>query len=360
MWGLGKISGQIFFDRIRCLVKPKPCVKYNFYTVDAKAVIKTIGKAKALDALNDMLMIRNFEQRGEQSYQMGKVWGFYHAYIGQEAIQTSATYALGKDKNLWVTTYRCHALALLLGMSVQEGMSELYGKATGNAQGRGGSMHLYADNMYGGFGIVGGQWPIGAGLAFSLKYRGIEDEISICFGGDGSVFQGTFHETANMAKLWNLPALFVIENNQMSMGTQIERGIAKLPVGENVSKAYGIKSYTVDGMDFCACYSVFQEARNYIQTNKEPVILEAVTNRFRGHSISDAATYRTKEELKKIMERDPILLFKELLKEVGFVTEEEFEEMNKRKKEEMIEAMKVADADPYPDIAVLEDGVYIE
>lgn len=334
-------------------------IEYDFTKGDADKVLSLLGKEKALSVLDEMLLIRNFEQRGEQAYQAGKVWGFYHAYIGQEAIQTAAVYAMGKKEHLWATTYRCHALALLLGMTPKEGMAELYGKATGNAGGRGGSMHMYTDNMYGGDGIVGGQWAFGAGLAFSLKYRDVKKQIAVCFGGDGSVVQGTFHETMNLAMLWDLPLMIVIENNQLGMGTQIHRAIANLPIGENLAKAYGTKSYTVNGMDFCDCFTVFKEAYETICQTSKPVIIEAVGHRFRGHSISDAAHYRTKEELQKITEQDPILLFVEYLKRKGWVTEDEVEERKKLKKDLIIQAMQFAEESPFPDINTLEEGVII-
>jgi pyruvate dehydrogenase E1 component alpha subunit len=334
-------------------------VVYNYVKGDPDTVLALLGKEKAIQALDDMLLIRNFEQRGEQAYQAGKVWGFYHAYIGQEAIQTAAAFALGKKEHYWTTTYRCHALALLLGMSPKEGFCELYGKANGNAGGRGGSMHMYTDNMFGGDGIVGGQWGLGAGLAFSLKYKNLEDQVAVCFGGDGSVAQGTFHEAMNMAALWKLPLMVVIENNQLGMGTQIHRAIANLPMGENLAKAYGIKSYTVDGMDFCDCFSVFKEAFEWICKTGEPVIIEAVGHRFRGHSISDAAGYRTKEQLAKIIERDPIVIFSDYLKKKGWITESDLEVMKKAKRDEMVEAMKFAEESPFPDINTLEEGVIV-
>lgn len=339
--------------------KEKPCIQYNFFPVDSKQVLKELGKEQVLAALDEMLMIRNFEQRGEQAYQSGKVWGFFHSYAGQEAIQVGAVHALERKKQLWVTTYRCHALALLLGMTPKEGMCELYGKANGNAQGRGGSMHLYTDNMFGGNGIVGGQWPMGAGLAFSLKYRKIKDAIAVCFGGDGSVVQGTFHEMANLAKLWGLPLLIVIENNQLGMGTQIERAICNFPIGESFAKGYGIKSYTVDGMNFFKCYAAFKEAAKYIQEHQEPVILEAVTHRFRGHSISDSAEYRSKEDLVKIKELDPIDALASFLEQEGVLTKAEFEAMNHKRRDEMVEVMKFADASPFPNPETLEEGVII-
>ena len=331
--------------------------KYNFSKGDSEKILGLLGREKAIAALDDMLLIRNFEQRGEQAYQAGKVWGFYHAYIGQEAIQTAAMYAIGREEHLWTTTYRCHALALLLGMTVKEGMCELYGKANGNAKGRGGSMHMYTDNMFGGDGIVGGQWGVGAGLAFSIKYREQKNKIAVCFGGDGSVAQGTFHESMNLAALWKLPLMVVIENNQLGMGTQIHRAIAYLPIGEIVAIAYGIKSYTVDGMNFFDCFSVFQEAYDWILKKEEPVIIEAVGHRFRGHSISDAAHYRTKEELQKITEQDPIAFLAEALKNKGWLTDEKLEEMKKVRRDEAVDAMKFADESPFPDINTLEEGV---
>ncbi|MBM3193754.1 MAG: pyruvate dehydrogenase (acetyl-transferring) E1 component subunit alpha [Chlamydiae bacterium] len=335
-------------------------VTYNFSKGDPEKVFGYLGKDLALEVLDEMLLIRNFEQRGEQAYQAGKVWGFYHAYIGQEAIQTAAVSALGKKGHLWATTYRCHALALLLGMTPKEGMCELYGKANGNAKGRGGSMHMYTENMFGGDGIVGGQWALGAGLAFSLKYKNEKGKIAITFGGDGSIAQGTFHETMNMAMLWKLPLMIVIENNQLGMGTQIHRAFCNLPLGENIAKSYGIKSFTVNGMDFCDCYAVFKEAYEWINKTGEPVIIEAVGYRFKGHSISDAANYRTKEELQKIMEEDPILIYANYLKAKNWISDSELEERKKMKKDEILETMKFADESKFPEITSLEEGVLVE
>ena len=331
---------------------------YKFFDGDSDKSLESLGKEKCLEALSKMLLIRNFEMRGEQAYQQGKAWGFYHDYSGQEAIQTSAIYALGGNKNLWVGTYRCHALALLLGMTPKEGMCELYGKDNGVARGRGGSMHFYSERMYGGNGIVGGQWPIGAGLAFSLKYRDLKDEIAVCFGGDGSIMQGTFAESMNLCALWDLPLLVVIENNQYSMGTAMNRGVANLPIGENVSKAYGIQSYTVDGMDFAKCLNVFEEAKAYILETGKPVILEAVTYRFKGHSVSDAAPYRSKEEVEEHKKQDPIHILAEKLKEKNWMIDQDLEEMTKQRKEEMIEAMKFAEESSFPDVSLLEEGVF--
>lgn len=333
-------------------------IEYHFYQGDPDKALDNLGKLQTVKALEEMMRIRNFELRGAQGYQMGKVWGFYHEYTGQEAIQTAAVYALGREKHLWVGTYRCHALALLLGMTTKEGMCELYGKANGNAKGRGGSMHLYTSNMFGGNGIVGGQWPIGAGLAFSLKYREMWDEVAVCFGGDGSIMMGTFGESMNLASLWDLPLIVVIENNQYSMGTSLERGVANPPLGENVAKAYGIKSYTVDGMDFGKCLALYREVYDHVRTHKRPVIIEAVTYRFKGHSISDAAHYRSKEEVEEYKKNDPIYQLAEKLKERGWIDDEKIQSMNQACKEEVLEAMKFADESPFPDIATLEEGIF--
>lgn len=331
----------------------------DYVKYDQNQLLFELKKSRALEALAQMDLIRQFELRGEQSYQKGKAWGFYHSYIGQEAIQTAAVFALGSDKNLWATTYRCHALALLTGASPNECMAELFGKATGNAKGRGGSMHLYTDRMFGGSGIVGGQWPLAAGLAFSLQYKNINDEIAVCFGGDGSVMQGSFHESMNLAALWNLPLLMVIENNHIGMGTQIRRAVANLPIGLNLAKAYGVKSIDVDGMDFYSCYKGFKEAYHYILKERTPVILEATCHRFKGHSISDAAEYRSKEELDEVKKRDPIELFYKSLASQKICDENDLLNIKSINKKIVLDAVEFADASPLPNINDLEEGVII-
>ena len=334
-------------------------IHYQMFCADDDKFFSKLGKERALKSLKKMIEIRMFEERGEQSYKMGKVWGFYHSYVGQEAIQVACAEAMGVENNLWITTYRCHALALLMGMSFKEGMCELYGKACGNVLGRGGSMHMYEKNMYGGFGIVGGQWPIGVGLAFSLKYRGIKDSVAICFGGDGSVAQGTFHESMNLAALWKLPIIFVVENNRFGMGTQVERAIAKQPIAESISSSYGIPGYTVNGMKFSDCYDMFAEAYKHVKENQSPVIVEALTYRFKGHSISDSASYRSREELSRNMDEDPIKEMCAMLSKYGYINDDELSEMKKEVKEKVLDAMKFADNSPDPDISCLGEGVIV-
>jgi pyruvate dehydrogenase E1 component alpha subunit len=309
------------------------------------------------EAYGQMLLIRNFEQRGEAAYQQGKVGGFYHSYAGQEAIQTACIAACGKE-HWFTTTYRCHALALLLGVTPNEMMAELYGRATGIAKGLGGSMHMYADRMLGGLAIVGGHIPIAAGAAFSIKYLKQKGLVSFCFLGEGASVQGAFHETLNLATLWNLPCIFVIENNQWGMGTHVDRAVCVKPIAEHFAKAYGIKSYTLDGMDFFDCYKGFKDALEECLKTSRPILIEAVTQRFRGHSISDPGLYRTKEALKETMEKDPIVSFKRSLIEKGILTEGQSEEMDKEKRDLVIASMKFAEESPWPDPITLEEGVF--
>lgn len=330
---------------------------YHFFHSDPAKVMGEVGKKELLHVLREMLIVRNLELRGEAAYQQGKVGGFYHSYMGQEAIQLGVVAACGK-KHWFTTTYRCHCLAYLLGATPNEIMAEFYGRTTGNAMGRGGSMHLYADRLLGGLAIVGGHVPIATGAAFSIKYLKQKGLVSFCFLGEGATVQGAFHESLNLAALWNLPCIYVIENNQWGMGTSVERAVAVKPIGEHFAMAYGLKSYTFDGMDFFNCYAGFKEVYNEVLKTSRPVIVEAVTERFRGHSISDPALYRSKEDLQKTMERDPILHLKFALIEAKMLTEEQFKEMDKESREVAIAAMKFADESPFPDPITLEEGVF--
>lgn len=329
----------------------------TFFSSDQSQIIKELGKDALLDNLCRMLLIRNFEIRAESAYQHGKIGGFFHAYIGQEAIQTAVLQAMGPD-NWYITSYRCHALALLLGASPNEIMAEFYGKANGNALGRGGSMHLYTDRLLGGFGIVGGQIPIATGAAFSIKYRHVSNEAAICFLGDGAAAQGSFHESLNLASLWNLPCIYVIENNMWGMGTAIEKAISVKRLAEDQAPSYNMKGYTFDGMDFFNCYAGFKHVYNETLKTSRPALIEVVTERFRGHSISDPGLYRTKESLKECMQRDPILLMKQVLMKENILDEEMFKEMEKESRDIGVAAMKFADESPWPDVNALEKDVF--
>lgn len=324
----------------------------------AQKLIQRLGKDKVLDALRSMLLIRNFEIRGESAYQHGQVGGFYHAYLGQEAIQTAAVQAFGK-KNWYIGFYRCHALALLLGATPNEIMAELYGRSTGNAKGRGGSMHLYTDRMLGGFAIVGGHLPIAAGAGYSLKYFKKKDEVAICFLGDGAAAQGSFHESMNLASLWNLPVIYIIENNQWGMGTGIARALSfSEAIAEKQAPSYNMKAYTLNGMDYFNCYNGFEHIHKEVLETGRPVLVECVCERFKGHSISDPGLYRTKEELQAVMKKDPIPFLKHYLEQNQILTEEEFKALDKEAKHQVVEAMAYAEKSPWPSPATLEEDVY--
>lgn len=332
-------------------------IDYNFFQVDRKKLLQDLSKDTLIESLQKMLLIRNFEIRAESAYLAGKVGGFFHSYIGQEAIQTACCTSLGLE-HWYATTYRCHALALLHGVDPNEIMAELYGKKTGNAGGRGGSMHLYADHLLGGFGIVGGHLPVATGAGFSLKYQGKDDLISICFLGEGAVVQGAVHESLNLASLWDLPCLYVIENNGWGMGTAVKRAVCKQPIAENLSKSYGISGYTVDGMDFFSCYGGFSAFYKQIIETKRPIIVEMITERFKGHSVSDPGLYRSKEELEKAKRKDPIEKFSQILINEKIITEDQYKEMNKKQKDRAVKSMEFAENSDDPDPLTLEEGVF--
>lgn len=329
----------------------------HMFNVDRQMVIQQLGSDVLKECLGRMLLIRNFEMRAEAAYQQGKIGGFFHAYIGQEAIQTAAFQALGPN-NWYTTSYRCHALALLLGAAPEELMAELFGRMTGNAKGRGGSMHFFTDRLLGGFGIVTGQVPIATGAAFTLKYKGIKEEVSICFLGDGAVPQGAFHESLNLASLWNLPCIYVIENNQWGMGTAAQRAVCVPHLAEDKASGYNMKGYTFDGMDFFTCYGGFKHLFNEVLTTERPVLAEVITERFKGHSISDPGFYRTKDALKQIMQRDPIKIMQHALLETGIMTEEETKVLDKQMRERVLAAIDFAEKSPWPDPQTLEEDVF--
>ncbi len=336
--------------------KKNKTIKYNFFPFDRKKLLEELSPEFLLGCLEEMLLIRNFEIRAEVAYQQGKIGGFFHAYIGQEAVQAAAVAVMGQDQ-WWVTSYRCHALALLLGATPNELMAELYGKATGNAMGRGGSMHFYTDRLLGGFGIVTGQIPIATGAAFSVKYLD-QKGVAVGFMGDGAVAQGAFHESLNMAALWDLPCIYVIENNQWGMGTAVSRAISVEPIAETKAPGYGMKGYTLDGMDFFACYAGFKHIYEEVLETSRPVLVEVVTERFRGHSISDPALYRSKEDLQGCVAKDPIQLLFNEMKAKKLIDDTGFEALDKAQKNIVIESMKYAEESPWPDPIELGRDVF--
>jgi pyruvate dehydrogenase E1 component alpha subunit len=329
---------------------------YTFFKSD-KSLLTTLGKDILLKALSNMLLIRHFEIRAEAGYLNGKIGGFFHSYQGQEATIT-AIYDVFGPNHWYVGTYRCHGVALTLGVLPDAIMAELYGKKTGNAQGRGGSMHLYHHNLLGGFGIVGGQIPVATGAAFSSKYLD-NSKIALCFLGDGTVPQGTFHESLNMASLWNLPCLYIIENNIWGMGTYFKDANCMAPLAEKIAPSYNMESYTIDGTNYFDLYAALQEIYTKIQKTKRPILIEVIAARFRGHSISDPGLYRPKEEVQKAMkEHDPIILLYEEMKNAGFITEDVFKKMIEQFEQMAIKAQEYAEKSPWPDETELEEGVY--
>lgn len=346
-------------------MKQKKPIQHSIFSHDLNRVVSEIGKEKLIAFLKQMLLIRNFELKAEGAYLQGKVGGFFHSYMGQEAVQTAAVGAIGVDQ-WWITSYRCHALALLTGAGPNALMAELFGRATGNAKGRGGSMHFFTDTLLGGFGIVGGQIPIATGAAFAVQYMkkvaGIEEakkkDVAVCFFGDGAVAQGSFHESLNIASLWDLPCIYVIENNEWGMGTHVDRAISVEPIAEKKAPSFGMKGYTFDGMDFFNCYAGFHHVFEEVKRDSRPVLIEVITERFRGHSISDPALYRSKEDLKKCMERDPLIIMLKTLTSLGIIDEEKYHEYDKEQKEIVASALKFAEDSPWPDPLTLEEDVF--
>lgn len=337
---------------------------HRFFEANSEKCIQALGKSVLLEQLKKMVLIRQFEIRAEAAYLQGKIGGFFHSYMGQEAVQTAAVAAMGQDQ-WWATSYRCHALALLLGATPNELMAELFGKKTGNAKGRGGSMHFFTDRLLGGFGIVGGQIPIATGAAFTIKYSkqnkiagtGKQPEVSVCFFGDGAVAQGAFHESLNLAALWDLPCIYVIENNQWGMGTHVDRAISVDQIAEKKAPSFGMDAYTLDGMDFLNCYAGFEHIYRKVVETSRPCLVEVVTERFRGHSISDPGLYRSKDELQGCMQRDPLMLLLKTLMQHQMITEEEYIGWEKEMREIAVAALKYAEESPWPDFSELEEDV---
>ncbi|ACZ33279.1 pyruvate dehydrogenase complex E1 component, alpha subunit [Chlamydia pneumoniae LPCoLN] len=320
-------------------------------------ILDLYGPASCIKFLKQMVLIREFEARGEEAYLEGLVGGFYHSYAGQEAVATAAIANTGLDP--WVfSSYRCHALAILLNIPLQEIAAELLGKETGCALGRGGSMHMCGPNFPGGFGIVGGQIPLAAGAAFTIKYQEQKNRVSLCFIGDGAVAQGVFHETLNFVSLHQLPLMLIIENNGWGMGTSLNRAVAKQPIAESQGSSYDIRAVTVNGFDLFNSLLGFREAYRYMVDTESPVLVECLCSRFRGHSISDPNLYRSKEEMQCLFKKDPIVLAKDWLIRLEVLTEEEFQNIRQECKTAVLEAFSNAKLSSDPSVTTLEEGVY--
>ncbi len=305
-----------------------------------------------------MLLIRRFEEKSAQLYGQQKIRGFCHLYIGQEALVAGAMSVLTKDDKM-ITAYRDHGHALACGITPNEVMAELYGKVTGCSKGKGGSMHMFSKehNFFGGHGIVGGQIPLGAGMALAEQYLGTRN-VSVCYLGDGAVRQGALHETFNMAMLWKLPVIFICENNNYAMGTSVARTTNLLDIYK-IGQAYDMPSYQVDGMTCEKVHLAMEEAVNRARNGEGPTFLEMKTYRYRGHSMSDPAKYRTKEEVEAYKAEDPIEKVKSTMLAAGWFTENDFELWDERIQKIVEESVEFSENSPYPDPSELYTDVYV-
>ena len=320
--------------------------------------MKKVTKDTYLNWYEEMYFWRKFEDKLAQVYIQQKVRGFLHLYNGQEAILAGALHAMDLTQDKMITAYRNHVQPIGMGVDPKRVMAELYGKATGTSNGLGGSMHIFSKEhrFYGGHGIVGGQIPLGAGLAFGDKYAGRKG-VTLTFMGDGAVRQGSLHETFNLAMLWNLPVVFCCENNGYAMGTSVARtanhtDIWKLGLG------YEMPCGPVDGMNPVAVAEALDEAIERARSGGGPTFLEIKTYRYRGHSMSDAQHYRTKDEVAEYQKIDPITQVRDILAKEHGVSDDEFDAMDKRVKDRVKECEKFAEESPWPEKNVMYDAVY--
>jgi pyruvate dehydrogenase E1 component alpha subunit len=316
-------------------------------------------KEQQLDLYYQMVLIRRLEERGAELYQAGKIGGFMHLYIGQEAVSTGLI-AAREPRDRVITAYRDHGVALNCGISANEVMAELLGKATGMSKGKGGSMHMAdtSKNMWGGHAIVGGHLPIASGFAIGDQYAG-NDNITICMFGDGATNIGYFHEALNLSKIWGLRVLWVCENNQYGMGTAVNRASAVDEIRRK-AEGFGMKNSDVDGMDVTKVYEAAKEALQFIRKESQPYLLEINTYRFRGHSMGDPERYRKSEEVKRWQENDPIGIFNKQLLEKKIATAKVLDEIEARAGNEVDKAVEFAEASPEPEMAELFTDIYAD
>ncbi|HET6567410.1 MAG TPA: pyruvate dehydrogenase (acetyl-transferring) E1 component subunit alpha [Rhodothermales bacterium] len=337
-------------------------VKATFKTYQAENYDhKKLGLTdeQLVDMYRNMLLQRRFEERAAQMYGKQKIAGFLHLYIGEEAISTGTAWAMKIGLDSVITGYRDHGIALAMGVSPNAGMAELFGKIDGTSRGKGGSMHFFSaeKRMYGGHGIVGGHIAVGVGLAFAHKYK--EDGgVCMTFFGDGAVNQGSFHEAANLASLYELPAILIIENNQYAMGTSVDRAAAEPDLFKQ-ALGYNIPASVVNGMDMLACYAAMKDHIALARDN-QPSLIEMRTYRYRGHSMSDPQKYRTKEEMEAKKHDDPIIRLKAYLVNNKISGNEELDRIDDEVKQEVMEAVDFAEKSPVPPLETIYEDVYVE
>ncbi len=326
--------------------------------VQARTEAKPIvNRTQALVWLRQMMLIRRFEERAEMLYQKGnKIGGFFHQYSGQEPVAVGSIGVL-QENDYIITAYRDHGHALARGMTAKAGMAELLGKATGCSKGKGGSMHFFdaEKGFLGGHAIVGSHIPLAAGVAFASKYRG-EDRVCLCYFGDGAINQGSVHEAFNMAAMWKLPVVYIVENNLYAMGTSLARSSAVEDLTVRGAVPYGMPSYSINGNDIELMAQTTRDAINHARAGEGPSFIDAKTYRYKGHSISDPGKYRHKEELEDAMRNDPIVNYQNLLKERGWLDQEAIDRMFEGVKQEIEESIEFAEAsEPTPIDTLYED-----
>lgn len=314
-------------------------------------------RAFLIKLLQDMLLIRRVEEKAAQMYGLQKIGGFCHLYIGQEAVAVGAVAALDLQQDYVLTAYRDHGHALACGMTPQAMMAELFGKSTGCSRGKGGSMHLFdvEHHMYGGNGIVGGHIPVATGVAFKLMYSG-DPGVVLCFFGDGAIHQGAFHESLNLAKIWKLPIVYICENNQYGMGTDFKR-VSAVHDLSSMGSAYDIPGRQVNGMDVLEVWQATSEAVRQAREQGVPSLLEMRTYRYKGHSMSDPAKYRTREELDEYRQQDPILILKQAMTERGMLSEADYDALDTTCKQTAEDAVEFAEQSPEPLLETLYEDV---
>ncbi|MEO9475538.1 MAG: pyruvate dehydrogenase (acetyl-transferring) E1 component subunit alpha [Cyclobacteriaceae bacterium] len=325
----------------------------------AKTKKETFDKATYMNWFESMMLMRRFEEKSGQLYGQQKIRGFCHLYIGQEACVAGAVSAL-KEGDKYITAYRDHAHPLALGSSPDAIMAELYGKVTGISKGKGGSMHMFDKErgFFGGHGIVGAQVPLGAGIGFAEKYSGT-DNLCVCYMGDGAVRQGAFHEALNLAMTMKLPVIFAIENNGYAMGTSVKR-TSNVTDLYKLGDAYFMPSFPVDAMSVEAVHHAFAEAADRARKGEGPTLLELRTYRYKGHSMSDPAKYRTKEEVEEYKQRDPIEQVRSVILKKKYATEEELKELDNKLKKRVMESVEFAEKSDFPPASDAYTDVYAE
>ncbi len=315
-------------------------------------------KDQLLAMLRDMLIIRRFEEKAAQAYGLKKIGGFCHLYNGQEGVVVGAVAALDMKKDYLLTAYRDHGHAIATGMDPKVIMAELFGKEAGCSRGKGGSMHMFdvEKHMLGGNGIVGGQIPVATGVAFMQMYKKTGG-VTLCFFGDGAIHQGAFHESANLASIWNLPVIYIVENNHFGMGTAVKR-VSAVEDFDVKAKGYNMTGTTVNGMDVIEVHKAIKKVADTARKDGRPALLDIKTYRYKGHSMSDPAKYRTKEELEEFKQQDPILMLKKDLLDAEMITEKKFEELDKEAKAIAKQAEEFAEESPEPPLESRFEDIY--